>query len=151
QPISAFQSIVAQQKISGYGREASNFAAKIPQATGGFSGTLNGQWGTYATALSGVLPTGATGKKWLFLAEGTYTGFSPTISTAAINVYNTANLDSSVVATVQLGLITENFIIVQNQQATVPNANAGPGPEVSIQNQAIGNTPITWDNLQFVS
>jgi hypothetical protein len=66
-------------QIMGFGKEASNFGAKISDPNSVVGPTTNGQWGNYATEASA---TGSNGGQWLFIGEGTYTGVAPTFNPA---------------------------------------------------------------------
>jgi hypothetical protein len=137
--------------ISGYGREASNFGAKIPQATS-FALETSGQWGNYATAP-------ALGGPWFFIGEGTYdvAGPAPTIGTAAVVTYFNDNFQSFA-GEVCIGAASclqgggeepiVNDLSFLGVDTTVTPAVSGT---VTLANPGTVTMPVNWGNFQFVS
>jgi hypothetical protein len=97
--ISGAQGVLNNAPIGGFGISASNFQQSTPGQS--FSGTTNGQWGTYADAFtSGYLGNTGEMRNALFLGEGTYTGAAPTVdvstsSDSGVNYWADAGLNRS--------------------------------------------------------
>jgi hypothetical protein len=88
-PVTGAQLTTTSPLLGGFGREASNFSAKIPTAYQ-FDSTLNGKWGDYTSSL------GFGSLHPIFLAEGTYTGPPPSIDSGSfVTVYTNANLTAA--------------------------------------------------------
>jgi hypothetical protein len=74
-PITASMELPGTQPatVGGLGITAGNYADAIADEIG-FSGTVNGQWGNYATSTAGVVQATGHTRAPLFIAEGAYAG-----------------------------------------------------------------------------
>jgi len=101
-PVQGNQVIGSLQDIAGFGIAASNFNntpnVAAPSDHRDWTSLTSGQWGAYSAAdtglLNGIGGAAGTGKKWVFLGEGNYTGASTSLSllqTSAANYYDSAN------------------------------------------------------------
>jgi hypothetical protein len=99
-PIVAGQGLANVPLIGGFGQTASDFAQKEGGTAATHSVVGSGQWGNYADPdTQGFFSIGSGGggvqRNALFIAEGTYTGATPTITAASMVVWRDANLASS--------------------------------------------------------
>jgi hypothetical protein len=121
--------------ILGLGRTASNFTAKIPEATSGFSSTTSSRWGNYATD-----PPSNPQLTGLLLAEGTWLGsVAPTITAARIQLYSSAG-----------------GVIEANECFTSPSfcGSGNNPPEISVRANGLfindgDMTPSVFDGTDF--
>jgi hypothetical protein len=132
--------------IAGYGREASNFSAKIPQSTS-FAVETSGQWGNYAT-------DPAVGGPWFLIGEGTYTaGQVPSIGSAAVITYFNDQF-ASFAGEVCIGAeqcLGPGGNPPDVNPLTFNNVNASdPGSVSGTVTQTGGDPPITWGPMTFV-
>jgi len=104
-PIVAGQGLSNLPAITGFGQSASDFVVKETAGGGGnipasHSGVISGAWGIYADPGTSGLTSAAQGgtgqaRNALFLAEGTYTGAAPTVSSASMVVWTNAGATTS--------------------------------------------------------
>jgi len=164
-PMTGAQPLVGSSPINpilGYGRAASDFVAKIPQATGGFASQTSAAWGDYATDPT----TSLTG---MFLAEGTYTvGTPPTITASRLQVYTndtTFSVGETEECVVGPGCVlpgggdptnqapTVTNAVVPNYNANLPNVPTDPKVlthQFLVTDPDVGQTH-TWDQLSLLS
>jgi len=99
-PVQGNQVIGSLQDIAGFGIAAGNFNGTpnvaAPSDHRDWTSLTSGQWGAYSAAdtglLNGISGAAATGKKWVFLGEGNYTGQAPSLlQTSAANYYDSSN------------------------------------------------------------
>jgi hypothetical protein len=103
-PVQGNQVIGSLNDIAGFGISAGslnntpNLNAPPSGGSRSWSAVTSGVWGNYSAADTALLNTitaaAATGKKWLLLGEGNYTGAAPTVANIAvstINHYDTSN------------------------------------------------------------
>jgi hypothetical protein len=153
-PIKGLQDgFIATPAIGGFGKEASNFSAKIPDAVS-ISAT-NGQWGNYAASLN-FGPTHP-----VFLAEGTYTGAPPEIAftNSSVSVFTNANLTTTATVPQLFPAPFDNFCflcVVEISNDGVYNKVIATTPgfiahTFSVLVDVTGPPALTWTNPAFES
>jgi len=100
-PVQGNQVIGSLNDIAGFGIGSSslnstpNLNAPPAGGTRSWSAVTSGIWGNYSAAdniaLANVVGSVATGKKWVLLGEGNYTGQDPVLGAITMNHYDTSN------------------------------------------------------------